>query len=231
MKHYELYDIQTVEVMRRVLNANSNCIDIGCHAGVFLDEILKFSPLGYHYGFEALPEFSSNLIKKFANNKNVRIHGLALSDESREVTFQHVVSNPGYSGLKQRKYDHPHELIEQIKVKAAKLDDIIPNSLDISFIKIDVEGAELQVLRGAKETLKRNRPVLIFEHGLGAADCYGTTPFDVHTLLCSELGFGIHLMEYWLENSSGRSLSCEEFHNEFASGRNFYFMAVAERLV
>lgn len=37
-------------------------------------------------------------------------------------------------------------------------------------------------------------------------------------------------MERWLENSAGRSLSREEFHDEFAMGRNVYFMAVAEGL-
>ena len=226
MDQNQMYDLQTVEVMKRVLQESSNCIDVGCHSGVFLDEILRFSPKGFHYGFEALPSLSTQLIKKYKTNPKVAIHGLALSDETGEVTFEHVVSNPGYSGLKQRRYDRPNEIIEQIKVKTAKLDDIIPPSVDIAFIKIDVEGAELQVLRGAKETLRRNRPVLIFEHGLGAADCYGTTPADVYDLLCSDLGFGIHLMERWLENSAGQPLSREEFHDEFASGRNFYFMAI-----
>jgi FkbM family methyltransferase len=230
MDQNQIYDLQIVEVMKRVLNEKSNCIDIDCHAGVILDYILQFSPKGFHHGFEPLPDLSLQLINKYKDNPRIIIKDQALSDETGVVTFEHVLSNPGYSGLKQRRYDRPNEIIKQIQVKTAKLDDIILSTLDIEFIKIDVEGAELQVLRGAKETLRRNKPVLIFEHGLGAADYYGTTPADVHRLLCSELGFGIHLINRWLENSTGRSLSLEEFHDEFASGRNFYFMAVGKGL-
>jgi hypothetical protein len=43
MDQNQIYDLQVVEVMKRVLNEKSNCIDIGCHAGVFLDYILQFS--------------------------------------------------------------------------------------------------------------------------------------------------------------------------------------------
>ena len=45
------------------------------------------------------------------------------------------------------------------------------------------EGAELQVLEGAVTTLQRHRPIVIFEHGSGSAETYGTLPADVFGLL------------------------------------------------
>ncbi|HLY39530.1 MAG TPA: FkbM family methyltransferase [Candidatus Binatia bacterium] len=53
--------------------------------------------------------------------------------------------------------------------------------------RLDVEGAELEVLRGAGRTLHRWKPYVVFEHGLGAADSYGTSPGMVHELLVAEL--------------------------------------------
>lgn len=51
-----LYDQQTVEVMRLVLENNSNCVDVGCHKGEILDEVIKLAPEGLHFAFEPLPD-------------------------------------------------------------------------------------------------------------------------------------------------------------------------------
>jgi hypothetical protein len=61
-------------------------------------------------------------------------------------------------------------------------------------IKIDVEGAEEQVLRGALETIRRHQPVVVLEHGNSAA-AYGTRPDDVFRLLCDEAGLRIFDMD------------------------------------
>lgn len=51
-----------------------------------------------------------------------------------------------------------------ICVKQIKLDDLIPALVrHVDFIKIDVEGAELEVLKGASKLVKRDKPVLIIE--------------------------------------------------------------------
>lgn len=224
------YDLQAEQIMAKTLMKDSSCIDIGSHAGSFVDLFLKYAPQGQHFAFEPLPDLCRGLRAKYSKNSNVAVVEAALSDADGTASFTHVVSNPGYSGLRERRYDRPTEELRKIVVPVRRLDDVVPNTIRVRLIKIDVEGAELQVLRGAKETLRRSRPVVIFEHGLGAADCYGTTPADVYGLLCTELGLGIHLMERWLMNSDEPALSCDEFHDEFASGRNFYFMAISEEL-
>ena len=47
------------------------------------------------------------------------------------------------------------------------------------------------VLRGAMRTLRRHRPAIVFEHGVGASERYGTTPGDIHGLLVEDLGMRI----------------------------------------
>jgi len=219
-----LYDAQTAAVMERVLERRSNCIDVGCHVGAILDEMLRLAPEGRHFAFEPLPDLYANLARKYAAAANVQLHEVALSDAPGVATFQHVVSNPGYSGLLKRRYDRPHEDVVEIRVKLARLDDLLPRDVDVRLVKIDVEGAELQVLRGGLEMLRRCRPFVVFEHGMGAADCYGTRPEMVFDLF-ADCGLRLSLMGDWLDSRGKRTLSRDAFMDEFNAVRNYYFLA------
>lgn len=81
--------------------------------------------------------------------------------------------------MKERKYEKSDEVIEKIDVKTDRMDNVIPITLPISLIKIDVEGAEYQVLKGATGILEKQRPVIIFEHGLGASDFMERLSYDL----------------------------------------------------
>lgn len=205
--------------MGRVLRPDSNCVDVGCHRGDFLREMLRLAPAGSHHAFEPIPEMYAELVATFPA---ARVYDYALSEAAGEVTFAHVTSNPGYSGLRECRYDRPHEDVTQITVRTERLDNLLPPDLPVNLLKVDVEGAELQVLRGATETLRRWRPFIVFEHGLGAADCYGTTPEQVYDLLAS-CGLSVSLMADWL--AGGRPLTREAFCEQFYQGLNFYFIA------
>lgn len=217
------YDNQAIAVMKRILNDKSNCIDVGCNVGAFFDVILKLSPNGTHLAFEPIPDLCRTLKDRYSRYSNVAIYSCALSDTTGEMSFQHVTTNKAYSGLKKRRYDRPNESIEEIKVHTERLDNIIPKDYHVSFMKIDVEGAELQVLRGAIHTIRKYKPLIVFEHGLGAADYYGTTPGDVYDLLTNECGLHISLMTDWMKG--GDVLTRQAFSDQFNSGSNYYFMA------
>lgn len=218
------YDVQTLEVMKRVLQENSNCVDVGGHQGSILKEMLRFAPQGTHFVFEPLPAMYEGLRETFGSLANIHVYDYALSDIAGTSTFQHVVSNPGYSGLRQRSYDRPNEQVQEIVVKTNLLDNLVPEHTPIRFIKVDVEGAELQVFKGAVNTIRNSRPVIVFEHGLGAADHYGTLPEDIYDLLAGQCGLRLFIMAEWLEDNEA-SLSREAFCEQFASGSNYYFMA------
>lgn len=220
-----LYDQQTVEVMRLVLENNSNCVDVGCHKGEILDEVIKLAPEGLHFAFEPLPDLYTKLVDKYVKNPNIKIRGSALSDTAGNATFQHVITNPAYSGLKKRRYDRPNEIVEEILVNTEKLDEVIPRDIKISFIKIDVEGGEYKVLLGARETILTSRPVIVFEHGLGGSDHYGIGPELIYELLVEDLGMEVFLMEEWL-GFEAKYLTKERLAYEFYSGNNYYFMAL-----
>ena len=192
------YDLQTKQIIQKVCNRNSNTIDVGTHEGTILDLLIQQSPNGFHFGFEPIPVLQKNLTAKYADNKQVKLFELALTDTSGETAFNYVLSNPSYSGIKKRKYDRDHETDTIITVKTNTLDAVIlPFNQTIGFIKIDVEGGEMAVLKGAEDVIKRDQPVIVFECGIGGTDMYNTTPGGLYDFF-SELGYRISLMKDFL---------------------------------
>jgi FkbM family methyltransferase len=219
----ELYDRQTAAIMERALAADAVCVDVGCNVGAILDEMLRVAPRGRHHAFEPLPDLFRDLQRRFGHLPNVELYNLALSDRSGRSTFQHVVTNHAYSGLRRRRYDRPNEQVVEITVQVEPLDRLLPAAQAVDFIKIDVEGAELEVLRGAAATITRCRPLIVFEHGIGGSDFYGTTPESVYDLLVGACGLHISLLGDWL---AGRGpLSRAELAEQFHRQSNFYFLA------
>ena len=176
-----------VALMEEVLEPDSDCLDVGAHAGSVLGEMRRLAPGGRHVAWEPLPEFAARLRETYPG---VEVRQAALSDENGEREFAHVLADPGWSGFVHRPTPAGGR-VETITVRTERLDDALPAGVEPAFVKIDVEGAEERVLRGALETLRRHRPVIAFEHGLGSADHYGTTPAAIHRLLAGELGYGL----------------------------------------
>jgi FkbM family methyltransferase len=178
-------------ILDMVLQEDSNCIDVGAHAGAVLSAMLRLAPRGQHMAWEPLPHLASRLQTQFPS---VDVRCAALSDHGGEEEFVFVTTNPGQSGLRQRAHDQPEE-IERIRVTVESLDDTIPAGYVPALIKIDVEGAEGEVLRGAKKTIVNHRPVVVFEHGVGGADRYGTTSDELFQLFVEEAGMRIFDMD------------------------------------
>jgi FkbM family methyltransferase len=217
------YDAHTRAILRKVLKPQSTCVDVGCHKGEILDLMLYWAPEGTLYGFEPIPEFYEQLQEKYRSNGRVRIFATALSDKGGRSTFQHVLNAPAYSGIRKRKYDNRHVDIREITVSTGTLDAILVNSPPVDLIKIDVEGAEYLVLRGARETIRRSRPVIIFEFGMGAADCYGTRPGDIYHLLCTDLGLRLNTLKGFLHDEN--PLTEETLTHLFEESKEYYFIA------
>jgi FkbM family methyltransferase len=193
-------------VMAWTLRPDSNCIDIGCYKGEILGEMVRLAPAGRHIAFEPIPSMHAALAARFPT---VDVRHAAVGDEVGEGTFVHVTDEPAQSGLQLR----PHlgeRPTETFTVARQTLDASLPEGYVPHFVKIDVEGAEGLVLRGARETLRRHRPVLFFEHGMNGAEYYGTSSGEIHDQLVGDAGYRIF-------DTDGRGpYSREEFVAVFA---------------
>lgn len=214
------YDRLTKLIIKKELTELSSCIDVGCHKGEILDLFIKFSPKGSHFAFEPIPSFFHSLQDKYKTKATILPY--ALSEAEGSASFQYVKNAPAYSGLKKRDYDNVTPEIEEIKVKKKKLEDCIPAELTISFIKIDVEGGEFNVLKGAERILKDSKPFLLFEFGLGASDFYETNPSEFYDFLTT-FGYSIYTLQAYLEKKD--AFSKEAFVSCHENKEEYYFIA------
>lgn len=215
------YDHYTSIILRRVLKKNSAVVDVGCHRGEFLDEVLTLAPHGHHFAIEALPFMATELQKKY-KDKAVTVCSVALGAESGETPFVYVPEAPAYSGLRQREYPRSVRRTETLTVPVKRLDDLLSQEYCPDFIKLDVEGGEWLVLKGAESVLRRCRPSVLFEFGRGAADRYGTVPEAMFEWWCA-LDYRIFTLKGFLENQ--KPLDKKAFEAFFRSGKEYYFFA------
>jgi FkbM family methyltransferase len=216
-----LYDWQTIAVMRRVLRSDSNAIDVGAFEGGMLRHMIRLAPHGSHIAIEPLPERAVALAARFPA---VSVHPVALGAAPGESEFQHVLNHPALSGLRRRSDLAAGEMVVPVRVRVEALDRLVPPDRPVALIKVDVEGGELGVFQGSVETLRRWRPVVVFECGLGAADAYGVEPEGVYDALTGPAaGLKVSLLEAWLAGAG--PLSREGFAEEYRGRRNFYFIA------
>ncbi len=180
--------------MRRLiafgLRPDSCCVDVGAHRGALLREIVRVSPQGRHIAYEPIPALAAGLRQTFPG---VDVREAALSNHSGASTFEHVRGiAEGCSGFVVCTAPPDYlDDVEQIDIRLERLDDTLPADAPLALIKIDVEGAEQQVLEGAIGTLGRTRPTILLEHTFAASSTYGTQPADVFGLLTGEIGLRV----------------------------------------
>jgi FkbM family methyltransferase len=168
-------------VLTSVLRRESNAIDVGANEGDVLESIVRLAPHGRHVAFEPIKHLRDSLVARFPG---VDVRQAAVSDTAGVAEFMQVLNAPAYSGLRQRSDLPPGaQQVQSVSVRTERLDDVLTGGPAPTLIKIDVEGAELGVMQGAVETLQRHRPHVVFEHGAGGADLYGTRPTQIFDLL------------------------------------------------
>ena len=220
------YDRLTRRIIARYFPTDGCSVDVGCHKGEILDLLLARAPHARHYGFEPLPHLYERLARKYARRPNVEIWNVALSNANGEARFNYVISNPSYSGLRKRQYDRSVEQDTTITVQTRRLDDVLPPDARVDLIKIDVEGAELLVLEGAVQTLRRCQPIVVFEYGLGASDVYDATPDKMFDFF-DACDMDVYLPEALLKGLP--PLSRDAFKRQYEGRLNCYFVARSAR--
>ena len=177
-----------LSVMHEILTPSAVCLDIGANEGRVLAEMVRVAPEGRHYAFEPIPVLAESLRMRFPS---VIVHGCALSDTAGESPFHHVLNLPGWSGLRRQEY--PTDVtVEDIQVPLLRLDDVVPADVAVRFIKIDVEGAELQVLRGGVTTIRHWHPWIVFEYAEIHGLLFGTTPEGIYDYLTNDCELKVH---------------------------------------
>jgi FkbM family methyltransferase len=176
-----------------VLRPGDACIDVGAHVGRHTFPLAQcVGPSGKVFAFEPIPAIAAQLraaINSGLDHGEVELRECALADTKGKVDFVLVREAPGYSGLLPRHYDS-EVTTEIIRVDVQRLDDLAAGFPPIRFIKVDCEGAELRVMRGAIDLLQRDRPLISFECGDASLESYDYDSGDIYDFL-DESGYVI----------------------------------------
>lgn len=174
-------------ILASTLRGGATYVDVGTNRGQVLGEAVRVAPRARWVAFEPIPALAAEVRAAFPQ---VDCRELALSARPGTAEFCHFRKLDGWSGL-QRSPEISDERgePEYISVTVSTLDAEVLE-LAPSVVKIDVEGAEVDVLEGARRLLAEVRPVLVFEHVAAAAALYGAKPGAPWDLLV-ELGYDV----------------------------------------
>jgi len=162
-------EIAVEAVLAALLRRDATYVDVGANRGQLLSRALRVAPDGRYVAFEPIPALAAELRHAFPQ---VDVRELALSAEAGTAEFCHFRTMDGWSGLRRSpEVSDERGDPEYINVTLSTLDAELAQSSP-RLVKIDVEGAELDVIRGGQELLGRSKPFVIFEHVVAAAALY-----------------------------------------------------------
>tara|TARA_Y100000816_G_C26072306_1_gene564165 strand:- start:958 stop:1626 length:669 start_codon:yes stop_codon:yes gene_type:complete len=181
-------DTQFYERAQKRFNIQfKNVLDIGAAAGDWSGHVKEFNPDAKFTLIEP-NKLHNERLKSFG-----KVHNVYLSDEAKEKDF-YVCQDPfqqtGNGFFKERS----NVPFKKTIVKTTKLDQVVDETYDL--IKLDVQGAELEVIKGGMITIQKAKwlqiEIPLFEYNIGAPSMYsllgnlkaiGFYPFDIAQIL------------------------------------------------
>jgi FkbM family methyltransferase len=136
-------------------------IDIGCAAGAYAARMLLYS--SRVIAFEPQPDAAKELRELFRHTSILTVEEVALSDTAGTTVLRSPADRPMLSTIEDTNElaESKPDLVRSLRVDRKPLDAY--NLTPVGFIKIDVEGHEINVLAGAVQTIRRERPALLIE--------------------------------------------------------------------
>ena len=166
------------------LDATRDAIDVGANAGLYTNLMVRQLKAGRVLAIEpaanALAKLRANAKRNGIEARTLVFEGVA-SDRECTRALKIVAGKEEYSSV--GTLAHPsiaNEEFESRNVRSTTIDALVlEHALDPGFIKIDVEGTEHEVLRGAEATLRKHRPVVLSELSAHLLAVNGTSASDV----------------------------------------------------
>jgi len=168
--HVRDFNDETIAFHKKLVNNDSIILDIGSNRGFFTYHYSKMAKKGFVYSFEPIPgtfELQKKLLNFFHIN-NYKVFNLALSDKVGNIEM--ILPRQGHfpedlcATIKTENVEKSFANFETINTACETLNNIISKEKieRIDFIKMDVEGAEFLVLKGAEKALNL-RPIIFME--------------------------------------------------------------------
>jgi FkbM family methyltransferase len=180
------YEPQETKIVKDLVKPGNICLDIGANIGYYTVLMSKLG--GRVWSFEPEPS-NVELLRKNVEINNIYAHvfDIAISDDSGE---QNLYLSDASHGM-HRMYKSVHTGKKPIKINAGQIDRFEFPKLD--FVKIDVEGTELSVIKGMINTINKTKPNMMIEFHPPTLVEAGTDPQYLYDLL-QKLCYSIYLI-------------------------------------
>jgi len=157
-------EIRLSKFLIKNLKDNSIFYDIGANIGYYCFLIKEISDFTEIHAFEPAPKNMQVLIKNLLNKQNIFLNQLALFNKEDQIDFYDTIEigsgGSTFNFPKVRNFSN----FKKIKVQTTTLDKYCSNHSSLpDLIKIDVEGAESQVIEGGIKVLKKGKPIIAME--------------------------------------------------------------------
>lgn len=162
---YGTFELAELTFVSRYLRPDDRAMDIGANVGIFSVVMgVTVGTLGRVFAFEPVSANISRLEKNLSKNGlgNVQVFPLALGASDGQMRL-HMATDPAYPSLREVQGGLGNGTDVQVQVRS--LDGVWEElgRPDIALVKMDVEGAEADVLRGALRFLTTCHPTLLVE--------------------------------------------------------------------
>ena len=162
---YGTFELAELNFVSQYLRPGDKAMDIGANVGIF--SVVMGATVGAHGDVFAFEPVASNVLRLEKNLRknglgNVKVFPLALGAADGQMRL-HMATDPAYPSLQtvQGGFDSGAEVLVQVRSLDGIWEEL--GCPDISLVKIDVEGSEADVLRGASRFLTTCCPTLLVE--------------------------------------------------------------------
>jgi FkbM family methyltransferase len=204
-------------------------VDVGANAGFMTLRYAQIASRGWVYAFEPTPSGFARLRRNLELNPELSRRIVAIQSflSDRAEPHPSITAYPSWS-LRRHPNGQRHPIHGGLSERAAgvasvALDDFCSErGIDhIDIIKIDTDGHEIEVLRGARNVIERHRPTIIFEVGIYIL-AERDVPFE---LFCDYFSS----VRYRMVNAkNGRVISREHFADEIPTKATIDILAIPE---
>lgn len=161
--NFGAYEAVHADLVSGLVGEGNTVLDIGANIGFYTISLAQQVPTATILAFEPIPATFAYLRENIALNgvANAQVFNFGLSDQEGEQIFYFSPRNSvSASAARVAEEDDTAMVVGRVR----RLDDVVrEQGVRVDFLKCDVEGAEYLVLRGAAETLRRDRPLIVAE--------------------------------------------------------------------
>jgi FkbM family methyltransferase len=193
------YEPTISEIFRKIIRRGNVCLDVGANVGWYSTLFQRLvGETGEVHAFEPVPrtfEFLKRNVNLNKTSDNIVLNNVALGDAEKQVDIHLFPDLPdGHASIS----TFGRQRFETFPCRMITLDSYLDerNISNVNLVKIDIEGAELMMLKGASKLfMQKILPILEIEMALATSKSFGYTPNDLIEFLRSKADYDFYAID------------------------------------